>query len=266
MHHGAVVSPAPRLTPAQLLDRSIAAVVEEGERLGITAQELAAGLTPVTGSLQVEVPWVPGWTARDLLAHVGSVQRRGTAAVRAGARRDPGPADRFAPPRDDLHGWYAIGLTELVTALRAADPDAPAWPLGPTAPGLVREWARRMAHELTVHRLDLEVAAGLTPTPVDPVLAGDGVDELLAVLLPRWARTPPLAAARSRVQVAATDLGRWWTVEVADGEVRVADGGTDRSDAQLAAPADQLLRRLWGRPADVAVTGDPRAAALLRGR
>ena len=266
MHDGPVTISPPRLTPEEQLDRCTAALVEEGERLGITAQELAAGLTPVSGGLQVEVPWVPGWTARDLVGHVGAAMRRATVAVRAGARRDPGPFSRFQPPADDLHGWYAVGLTELVTALRTTDPDAPAWPFSPAAAGRVREWARRLTHEVTVHRMDLDVAAGLDPVPADPVLAGDGVDELLAVLLPRWAEVPPLVTARVTVGVTATDLDRTWAVRVADGEVTVAGDRPDRCDARIEGIADQLLRRLWGRPAEVRTTGDPRAAALLRGR
>ena len=257
---------AARLTPEEQLDRWIAAVVEEGERFGITAQELAAGRTPVSGGLQVEVPWVPGWTARDLVAHVGAVMRRATVAVRTGARRDPGPFSRFRPPPDDLHGWYAVGLTELVIALRTTDPDAPAWSFSPAAAGRVREWARRLTHEVTVHRMDLQVAAGVEPAPPDPVLAGDGVDELLAVLLPRWADVPPLVGARAAVQVTATDLDRSWWVAVAEAEVTVTEGRDGTPDARIDGPADQLLRRLWGRPAAVTTAGDPRAAALLRGR
>ena len=38
------------------------------------------------------------------------------------------------------------------------------------------------------------------------------------------------------------------------------------ADAELTGTAELLLRRLWGRPADVTVTGDPAAEALLRGR
>ena len=43
----------------------------------------------------------------------------------------------------------------------------------------------------------------------------------------------------------------------------------DRSrteDAHLQAPVTQLLLHLWGRPAEVTVSGDPAAEALLRGR
>ena len=249
--------------PDELFDAWTAAVEREGERLGVVAQELDAGRTPVTGGLALPVPLTPGWTVADLLGHVGAVQRRATTAVR-GAGADPGPSSRFTAPDDDLHGWYAIGLVELVAVLRSTDPDAPAWPLSPTAAGRARDWARRLASELLVHRLDVEDAAGLPAGPVDPALAADAVDELLTVLLPRWADRDPLATARARVVVTATDLDRSWTVGITDGAVQVTPGGTDRPDAQLAGPAEQLVRQVWGRPADVTTTGDPAAVALLR--
>jgi hypothetical protein len=101
--------------------------------------------------------------------------------------------------------------------------------------------------------------------PVDRVLAEDGVDELLAVVVPRWAHTPPLASATATVAVRATDTGRAWTVTLDRGRVDVTPGARD-ADAAVAGPADQLLLHLWGRPGGVEVTGDPAAEALLRGR
>jgi hypothetical protein len=53
---------------------------------------------------------------------------------------------------------------------------------------------------------------------------------------------------------------------VTKGDVVVTDEDAQRADARLQAPAAALLRRLWGRPAEVVVTGDPGAEALLRGR
>jgi uncharacterized protein (TIGR03083 family) len=257
---------APLLTPDELHDRCIAAVVQDGERIGVLAQGLDAGRTAAAGGLQTEVPWVAGWTARDLIAHLGAVHRWVTGILRAGSTRAPGSYSGIAPPHDDLHGWYALGLTELVATLRTTDPDAPAWHMSPAAGRTARDWARRQAHEHTVHRQDLEAAAFLDPAPVDPVLAGDGVDELLAVVLPRWQHTAPLVTARASVGVTATDLERGWTVEVADGAVRCTDGAIASADAQLSGTAPQLLLHLWGRPAEVTVHGDRAAEALLRGR
>ena len=240
--------------------RCIETVVEEGERFGILAQELEAD-----GGLDTRVPWTPAWTARDLIGHLGGTHRWATAIVRAGSAAAP-PSGAIEPaPTEGLADWYVTGLTGLVRALREVDPAAPAWHMSPTAEKVTASWARRQAHELVVHRMDLESASGLAPSPVDPALAEDGVDELLTIFLPRWAHTEPLASARAAVAVAATDTGRTWTVRVDRGDVTVGAEESGAVDATLRAPANQLLRRVWGRPADVDLDGDPAAEALLRG-
>lgn len=53
----------------------------------------------------------------------------------------------------------------LVGTLRAAGPDVGVW-----------SWARRMAHEVTVHRADATLAAGL-PYEVAADIAADTIDE-----------------------------------------------------------------------------------------
>ena len=251
--------------PDELFDTWTAAVEREGERIGVLAEQLDAGRTPADGGLQAPVPWVPGWTARDLLVHLGGVHRWCVGILRAGSTQPPRQGEVHVP-HDDLHGWYAQGLVELVATLRTTDPDAPAWHMSPAASRTARDWARRQAHEHTVHRQDLETSASVAPSPVDPELAADGVDELLSVVLPRWQSHDPLATARARLGVTATDVGRAWTVEVADGVVRCTDGAAPDSGAQLTGTADQLLLHLWGRPGAVTVDGDRAAEALLRGR
>jgi hypothetical protein len=113
--------------------------------------------------------------------------------------------------------------------------------------------------------MDLEAAAGVDHAPLDPVLAEDGVDELLTVVVPRWAHTDPLRTATATVTVTAIDTGRAWAVRVDRGRITVT-GASDAADAHLEGDTTQLLLRLWGRPAAVAVVGDPAAEALLRGR
>jgi uncharacterized protein (TIGR03083 family) len=247
----------------RLQRRCTEAVAREGERFGLLAQEVEAGLTAAP-DLQAPVPWVPAWTIRDLVGHLGAVHRWATAIVRAGTTDRPAAPPQ--PPDRGLLDWYAAGLTDLVHALRDTPPDAPAWHMSPAAEKTVGSWVRRQAHELAVHRMDLEVAAGLPVTAVDPELAEDGADEVLRVVVPRWAHVEPLASATAAVVVRSTDTDRVWTVRVSRGDVEVHDADADAADARLEAPAGQLLRRLWGRPAEVTVTGDPAAEALLRGR
>ncbi|MGR6966200.1 maleylpyruvate isomerase family mycothiol-dependent enzyme [Geodermatophilus sp. URMC 61] len=247
----------------RLRRRCTEAVVREGERFSLLVREVEAGGTAAPG-LQALVPWVPAWTIRDLVGHLGAVHRWATAIVRAGTTERPA-----APPQPPDHGlldWYAAGLTDLLRALRDTPPDAPAWHMSPAAERTVGSWVRRQAHELAVHRMDLEVAAGRPVTAVDPELAEDGADEVLRVVVPRWAHVEPVLSATAAVVVRSTDTGRAWTVRVSRGDVEVHDGDDGAADARLEAPAGQLLCRLWGRPAEVTVTGDPAAEALLRGR
>ena len=254
------------LSGEALQQRCIEAVVEEGERFGVLAQELELRATPSGADLDAPVPWIPEWRARDLVGHLGTVHRWATAIVRAGHTEPPPPEARQEPPTDDLLDWYADGLAGLVTALRDTPPTAPSWHMSPAAEKVAASWARRQAHELTVHRMDLEAAAGVPHARVATDLAEDGVDELLGIVVPRWAHTEPLTTAEATVAVTATDTGRTWSVRIDRGRVSVTPERRGTEDARLSGTATQLLLRLWGRPADVAVEGDPAAEASLRGR
>jgi uncharacterized protein (TIGR03083 family) len=262
MHHGRMTS----VVGEALRQRCIEAVVEEGELVRVIAQQMSAGLTPTRGGLDVPVPWVPEWTARELVGHLGTVHRWATAIVSAGHTHSPAREATQTPPLDGLLDWYTAGLAELISSLRTTPPDSPAWHMSPTAEKAAASWIRRQAHELVVHRMDLEVAAGLRHAPLDTELAEDGVDELLTVIIPRWAHTEPLNSADATVAVTATDTGRTWSLRIERGTVTVRADRAGTEDAHLHGDVTQLLLRLWGRPADVGIDGDPAAEALLRGR
>jgi uncharacterized protein (TIGR03083 family) len=158
------------------------------------------------------VPSCPGWTADDLLWHLGEVQWFWAAIVReniTGPRAEelkPGrPADRAG-----LQAFYQGASRDLAEVLAASAPGTAAWTWSEDQTvGFIR---RRQAHEALIHRIDAELTAGRR-TPVDPLLGADGVDEALRVMyggLPGWGRFTPDDAKSLRLE--ATDTGDAWFV------------------------------------------------------
>ncbi|GAA3737515.1 uncharacterized protein (TIGR03083 family) [Spinactinospora alkalitolerans] len=235
----------------------------EGERMAEAAER---------AGLDAEVPTCPGWRVRDLLRHTGGVHRWATEIVGAPCARPPG-GQRTRElmeswPEDDagLLGWFAEGHRRLVEILDAAPQDTECWSFLP-APSPVAFWARRQAHETTVHRLDAEAAAGAAaaaPVPAD--LAADGIEELLTGFFAR--RDGRITADPARtLAVRAADTGHHWPVTVAPHGVDVAPH-PDAAECTVSGPAADLYALLWNR-ADgdgLAVAGDPAVLTFWRDR
>ncbi|MFI8190365.1 maleylpyruvate isomerase family mycothiol-dependent enzyme [Streptomyces sp. NPDC085946] len=136
--------------------------------------------------LAATVPTCPDWSLEDLVRHVGGALRWAELLVRTRAvaeipeERVPGYAGPRA--RGDaaaLDAWLAESAAAADRALREAGPDAAVWSwAGTRTAGF---WARRMTHEVTVHRADATLAAGL-PYEVAPEVAADAVDEWLEIV------------------------------------------------------------------------------------
>ncbi len=127
---------------------------------------------------------VPGtaWTLDDLLRHVALIHRwvRTMVEQQAPARIDQRTIELDVPADwSAVSGWFVRNGTELVAALRAADPEAPMYSWA--ADKSVGFWIRRMLHETTIHRTDAEAAAGVTGR-IEPAVAVDAVDDLLDLL------------------------------------------------------------------------------------
>jgi uncharacterized protein (TIGR03083 family) len=189
-----------------------------------------------TGALDAPVPGCPGWTLTDLAQHLGGVHRWARTAVvegRSGQKTFDAPT-----AREPLVDWLRDGAAALVDALRAAGPAAPCWTIG-TDPHVAAFWFRRQAHETALHAHDAAASQGPADA-LDPALALDGVDEVVAVMFPRQVRLgriPPLPAA---LALAPDEGGRWV----------VAGDGTDpaaAADATVTGPAEALLLLLWHR-------------------
>lgn len=230
------------------------------EREGQLLAELAEQAGPDT-----LVPTCPGWRVADLLRHTGSVHRWAAAFVGEG-RLEPVP---FPEPPEltggELLAWFREGHADLVRTLAEAPADVQCWTFLPTAaPSPLAFWARRQAHETTVHRMDAEAALGVVFSPLAPEFAEDGVDELLTGFHARprsRVRTPEPRVLRVR----AADTGAVWTVHLSPEPPRTVLGATDDPvDCELQGEAAWLYAALWNRLplAGPGVTGD-RALARL---
>ncbi|PZG17300.1 maleylpyruvate isomerase family mycothiol-dependent enzyme [Nonomuraea aridisoli] len=194
------------------------------------------------------VPSCPGWTAADLLLHVGEVYLHKVEAMRRGAWPDPWP---LAPEPADPAGYFDRALSELRAELTSRKPADPAltWY---DADQTVGFWARRMALETVVHRVDAELAAGEPLAPIPGDLALDGIDEILVAFLAYAAARWPeefgdgLAAAEgSTVSIHAGDHS--WLVRPSAKGVEVTAGATTEADASVSGSPHDVLLWLWGR-------------------
>jgi uncharacterized protein (TIGR03083 family) len=214
------------------------------------------------------VPTCPGWTVRDLILHVGGVHRWASTVVRGALAVPPEvdqPQDIAAelPDDDDLVDWFRAGHAEVVRVLRAAPADLASWTFLP-APSPLAFWARRQAHETTMHRVDVDGAGAGGSEPVVVALADDGIDELLTCFVSGRGRRLRAKTERT-LHVHATDADTHWQVRIGpDKPVATRVAGAEPADDTVSGPADQLYRALWNRlPWDgLTVTGDSTAAQL----
>lgn len=195
----------------------------------------------------------PGWTAYNLVAHLGAIHRWAAAATRTPPDGSPPePAEPSGLDGAALADWYAASAAELVEALSTA-PEQVCWTLA--EPHTVEFWRRRQTHETVVHRWDLERALG-RPSRIDPDVALDGIDEVLSVMLPRQVRL-------RRVE----ESSRWMRLWV-DGQDRAlaSSAGRDLQPvATVSGDASTVLLLLWGRVGldSVLVYGNREAAEEL---
>lgn len=237
----------------------IQCLAAEGGLLADAAEQAGAG---------APVPTCPGWQVRDLLRHTAMVHTWAAAFVTEGHTAyvpDAGEPDLDGPALLDR---FRAGHRHLVEALERAPEDLDCWAFF-AAPSPLAFWARRQAHETTIHRVDAESARGGPLSPVASGHAVDGIDELLTGFHAR-----PKSRVRTDVprtlRVRATDTGTVWTVRLSaepPAAVReAAPSGLPPVDCELSASAQELYLTLWNRRPLTAltVTGDPDLARVWR--
>ncbi|MEU4564060.1 maleylpyruvate isomerase family mycothiol-dependent enzyme [Actinoplanes sp. NPDC023936] len=221
----------------------------------------SAALREAAVDLTAQVPGCPGWTVRDLVTHVGRVQRFWASAVRAGAAAGPPPAP--GDPSGELLIWFDESTPLLVDALRAAGPGAPSWAWWPpsAAPHTVGAIARHQVQEAAVHAFDAQEAIG-KPEPLPAAVAVDGVGEFLEVCLGSRGAWPHRPA---RVELQALE-GPSWTVDLSPAGVTVDPAASGAPVTRMQGRASDLVLALYRRIglADVRVDGDREVAEQIR--
>lgn len=135
--------------------------------------------------LTSRVPTCPDWNLRELVVHVGGAHRWAGEIVRTRAAAEipddavPGSEGPATEGAAALDAWLAEGAAATVDALREAGPDTEVWTWAWER--RTAFWARRMAHETTVHRADAAAAVG-RDFEVAPDLAADTITEWLEIV------------------------------------------------------------------------------------
>jgi uncharacterized protein (TIGR03083 family) len=209
--------------------------------------------------LDAMVPTCPEWTVRELTQHLGRVHIWAASHVEQ-ARSTPLSTEEEQaawgemPADTDLVAWYRNAAGRLVAALEQAPSDLVAWTFLKDAPPARAFWARRQAHELSIHRADAQGVAG-SIDPVTPDFATDGIDELLFGFFSR-----SRSRLRSETPVTLgiqTDNGAW-LVRIGP-DPAVTERGDVTADCTVRGRASDVYYALWNRLPlhDLRVAGDP---------
>lgn len=195
------------------------------------------------------VPGCPDWVLRDLVAHVGKVQRFWAAVFQAGLASEP-PKDESIPdriPSGDLLSWSAASTDVLLAAQRdatGAERGCWTWWGEPRTVGAV---ARHQVQEAAVHAWDAQ-ETGQRAQPLPPGIAADGVDEFLSIgvpALPLWGSPRPHEP--TTLGLRAHSAGSW-LLTLGPGDVAAAATGSgDPARAQLVGSAGDLVLALYHR-------------------
>ncbi|MEI5101306.1 maleylpyruvate isomerase family mycothiol-dependent enzyme [Streptomyces sp. PmtG] len=238
--------------------------------------EVAVQLRSLRAALQgadlsVTVPTCPDWTLDQLVRHAGGAVRWVELHVRTRAKANIPSEDvpGFEGPESTgpaaLDAWLAETAERFGETMRGAEADTPVWTW--TGEGTAGFWARRMTHEVAIHRADAEIAAGVEYA-LAPEVAADAIDEWLEIV--RYAqrssmgkRAGELRGEGRTLHLHATDagpeLGAEWTITLGPDGVAWEHGHT-KADVALRGPLTEVLLAFYRRrPLDsgrVEVLGD----------
>lgn len=224
--------------------------------------DLIAALAP--GGLDRPVPVCPPWDVREVLAHLATVYDHKVMAMRLGRRPEEGEWVTDEPFGKDTVEWFADEHAKLLAELVVHSPKDYAWTWW-EPDQTVGFWYRRMALETVVHRVDVELQFG-PPSAIDDVLAVDGIDEVLMLMLSGDDEAATGVPGTGTVELLAGDSA--WSVVLEDSRTVVTPGRRTSPHAVLSGDPAELFLYLWGRlPGDTLDRrGDESRIALMRSR
>lgn len=223
------------------------ALIEHGrflDALGIEVELLIEASRSAPGD--TPVPTCPGFTIGEVVRHIGGVYRTTKAWISQG--RAPREWQRFPEPGQSTEDYLRVGLADLLAELSAHDAEEYAaswWPADRT----YGFWCRRMAHETTMHRWDVEFTVGAAEHDIAEDFAIDGIDEALSVWFGQ--RLPMLGlSGTTRKSVAVHSGGHHWIARAGPGVTeawRCSAEEADRADGAVSAPPVAMYLWMWGR-------------------
>lgn len=187
------------------------------------------------------VPACPGWDTGELVFHMCKVQSMFHGMLTTDAQSPKDLARLERPDTGDAAAeTFLAGAARLEHLLENTADDTVVWTFtGPQPAAWVK---RRMAHEVMMHRVDAEIAAG-SLSQIEEVIAADGIDEKFTVFLP-WFGDRVRLNGTLHVHCSDTD-GEWMLVPTATGVEVTREHG--KGDVAFRGPAQLLLLALWRR-------------------
>ena len=230
-------------------------MLDDARYLEVIAAESAAFADAAT-DLSSEVPTCPEWNVGELVVHLGSVFAGVEEVVRTKASEPGEGYDEEPAEEQDAVEWFRAKSSALIDTLGSAPPDLEVWTWWHERS--VRFWLRRMAHEVTIHRWDMQNATGVDLSPIDHDVALDGIDEMLSVHLFDGAPAPWADGSTLAFVVPSAD--RAWRVAMGPKLVEMTRT-SGPADVEVSGGPQEVLLLLWGRALldRVQVAGDESA-------
>ena len=211
------------------------------------------------------VPTCPGWDTNTLAKHMGMVYLHQAFVIESSERPENKEHLRYLTGSETEMELLAAGHSAISDAL---DPDRAerttwSWHHNDFS---VDFWFRRMAHETVIHRVDAQIANGITPE-ISELLALDGVDEVLDFLplLGSWDGAPNVDFGIVSISAHTSTGQKHWTLEFTSEKASVTASTQVDPNARLIISADAAAMDLylWGRLESsdprITLTGDDEA-------